>query len=307
MNLHMFKIDENKVNPLHPQLLEKLSQYDNTRNFQPDIFTEKRCQEFLNYMKKHNLKSAVVSVSGGIDSAVVYSLLLKAQEMADETHPFHIKNGGKVIGIAQPIFSTPEIQKRAFELAEKRGTNLIIIDQTEEHQTLIKKIEEQTGELHGFSKSMFKSYQRTPTAFLLASNYNGVVVGTGNLDEDGYLYYYCKFGDGAVDLGLIWDLHKSEVYSVGKYLDVPESILIAPPSADLACGQTDETEMGVTYDMVRLVYSMLNKIDTDDYKEWLNSLCESARDQYIKEKNIIDTIHNKGLHKADLNPVCIGK
>ena len=65
-----------------------------------------------------------------------------------------------------------------------------------------------------FSSSMLKSYLRTPVAYSVASNYSGVVIGTGNLDEDGYLYYYCKFGDGAVDIGLIWDLHKSEVFTV---------------------------------------------------------------------------------------------
>jgi hypothetical protein len=53
----------------------------------------------------------------------------------------------------------------------------------------------------------------------------------------GYLLYFCKAGDGTVDLQLIWDLHKSEVFAVGAYLGVPESILVAPPSADLWEGQ----------------------------------------------------------------------
>ena len=301
-----FTIEKNDPKMLHPQLAEKLAEYDRQRNFQPDRFVEKRCQQILDYLKIHNLKSTVVSVSGGIDSAVVFSLLLKAQEMADESHPFHPKNGGKVVGIAQPIKSTPEIQARSFELAKSKGVELVVVDQTDEHNSLIAKIEAQTGPLNGFSKSMFKSYQRTPTAFMLASNYGGVVVGTGNLDEDGYLYYYCKFGDGAVDLGIIWDLHKCDVFSVGKYLDVPESILVAPPSADLAPGQTDETELGVTYDMVRLVYSHLKQLQTVEYSDWLDSLSEEARVQYTREKNIIDSVHKKGLHKADLNPVLIG-
>ena len=302
-----FTIEKNEPKMLHPQLAEKLAKYDRQRNFQPSEFVEKRCQQILDYLKIHNLKSTVVSVSGGIDSTVVFSLLLKAQEMADESHPFHPKNGGKVVGIAQPIKSTPEIQARSFELAKSKGVELVVVDQTDEHNSLIAKIEAQTGPLNGFSKSMFKSYQRTPTAFMLASNYGGVVVGTGNLDEDGYLYYYCKFGDGAVDLGIIWDLHKCDVFSVGKYLDVPESILVAPPSADLAPGQTDETELGVTYDMVRLVFSHLNHLQTVEYSDWLDSLSEEARDQYTREKNIIDSVHKKGLHKADLNPMLIGE
>ena len=59
-------------------------------------------------------------------------------------------------------------------------------------------------------------------------------------DEDGYLRYFCKAGDGVVDVQLIADLHKSEVFQVAKYLEIPEEIRVAPPSADLWEGQTDE-------------------------------------------------------------------
>lgn len=59
------------------------------------------------------------------------------------------------------------------------------------------------------------------------------MLGTGNHDEDGYLGYFCKAGDGVVDVQLISDLHKSEVFKVGAELGVPESILRSPPSADL--------------------------------------------------------------------------
>ena len=77
-----------------------------------------------------------------------------------------------------------------------------------------------------------------------------MVMGTGNHDEDGYLGYFCKAGDGVVDVQLIADLHKSEVFKVGAVLGVPQSILSSPPSADLWEGQTDEDELGVTYDFV---------------------------------------------------------
>jgi NAD+ synthase (glutamine-hydrolysing) len=153
---------------------------------------------------------------------------------------------------------------------------------------------------------MFKSYQRTPVAYLIASHHGGVVVGTGNLDEDGYLYYYCKFGDGAVDVGLIWDLHKSEVFRLSAYLGVPESILIAPPSADLAPGQTDETEIGATYDMVELVYTFVTYYDDSRKESFLSALCAEARSQFDREFEEIQRIHKRGQHKADLNPRNMG-
>eukprot|EP00755_Sulcionema_specki_P027402 Sspe_Gene.16797::Locus_5934_Transcript_1_1_Confidence_1.000_Length_1185::g.16797::m.16797/K01916/nadE; NAD+ synthase len=79
-----------------------------------------------------------------------------------------------------------------------------------------------------------------------------IVMGTGNQDEDGYLAYFCKAGDGVVDVQLIADLHKSEVFLVGRELGVPENTLKAPPSADLWDGQTDEDELGFTYDFIEL-------------------------------------------------------
>lgn len=167
-------------------------------------------------------------------------------------------------------------------------------------------IESQTGSLNGFSKSMFKSYMRTPTAFLLSSHFQGVVVGTGNLDEDGYLFYYCKFGDGAVDIGLIWDIHKSEVFTVAAHLGVPQSIIDAPPSADLAPDQTDEAEIGATYDMIELITGWWNNISEEERCSWRDGLSAEARIQFDTEFDLIESIHRRGSHKQDLNPKNIG-
>lgn len=277
---------------LHPELKAKLDEYDRQRAFSAEDFVDKRCKGIIEYLKKYSLKATVVSVSGGVDSAVVLSLLVETKQRYPE-YPFEI------VALAQPIMSTESIQNRAYELAVKKGIELITIDQTEEHHSIINKIEDQVGKLNTFSKSMFKSYQRTPTAYLLASHYKGIVVGTGNLDEDGYLYYYCKFGDGAVDISVIWDIHKNEVFQVAKYLHVPESILNAPPSADLYPDQTDEGELGVSYDMVRLVYYSL------DNSDWVSELSEDAIQQFIAEKRKIEIVHLRGMHKQDINPKLI--
>lgn len=303
-----FSFPEKDVKELHPELQAALMEARTVKNFQPDEFVRTRVGQFLHYMKKNNLKAAVVSISGGVDSSCVLGLLKRAQEIAasDPAHPFNPANGGKIVPIAQPINSTPEIQSRAYEAATAFGIDVLTVDQTDIHQQLVTAVESQIGELQGFSKSMFKSYQRTPVAYLVASHFGGVVVGTGNLDEDGYLYYYCKFGDGAVDVGLIWDIHKSEVFAVASYLGVPESILSAPPSADLAPGQLDEAEIGATYSMVELVYIYLFKFDEVKRETFKSSLCKAAKDQFDHEFQIIQKIHEKGLHKADLNPKNMG-
>ncbi len=334
-------IPKKSVQELHPELLRELGIIRERRNFDPKKWSTKKCAELLRYFARYNIKTAVVSVSGGIDSASVFALLKKAQQMANKIpdHPFNVANGGMIIGIAQPIHSTPTIQNRAFELFETlfgvklnrvsnralellkalfgvklnnncyegEGIKFVCEDQSDDYDLRIKRFERNNGcALKPFAAGMTKSYMRTPTAYMYALHYGGVVIGTGNLDEDGHLFYYCKFGDGAVDVGLIWDLHKSEVFTLARYLGVPESILIAPPSADLAPGQTDETEIGATYDMVELVYNFIKKFSEEERNSFIERLGNEAREQFYREKELIDTIHNRGAHKADLNPKNMG-
>ncbi|CAM9170754.1 unnamed protein product, partial [Ectocarpus fasciculatus] len=299
---------------LCPELEAKLKEYRQSRNFNPQTWSDSRCHQLLVYLKNCNLNSVVISISGGVDSSSVLALLVKAQDLAPPDHPFYPSNGGKIVAITQPIHSTPSIQNRAYEVAEAFGfvrstpdtaassRLLVVIEQTSEFDSLTATIEGQTGAVNGFSKSMFKSYMRTPTAYLLASHFRGVVVGTGNLDEDGYLYYYCKFGDGAVDVGLIWDIHKSEVFTVAGFLGVPKSILDAPPSADLAPDQTDEAEIGATYDMIEIITGWWNNTPEGERAVWVNTLSEEARNQFNTEFERVDAIHRRGSHKADLNP-----
>ena len=300
-----YQIPARPVHAPHPELLAELEKIRSAKSFDPAEYTSRKCASLLDYLKKHNLGCCVLSISGGIDSSCVLGLLVRAQEMAeaDPSHPFRKANGGRIIAVSQPIESTPEIYQRAFEVAKSFNIDPICVDQTSEWRSLTAKVEsEMKSELQGFSKSMFKSYMRTPVAFLLASSYRGVVIGTGNLDEDGYLYYYCKFGDGAVDVGLIHDIHKSEVFKVGAYIGVPQSVLSAPPSADLAPNQTDEAEIGATYDMVELVYNYIVNYSAEQKKDFLDSLSPEARQQFDSESSIIQSIHERGRHKADLNP-----
>jgi NAD+ synthase (glutamine-hydrolysing) len=316
-------------------LQKELDKIRITRNFNPKEWIEKRCREFLAYFEKCKLKVAVISVSGGVDSSVITAILKYAQHMATtlpeySAHPFNIRNGGLIVAVAQPIDSTPEIQNRAFELIETLfgitldenkcyqpvkpedvlGIHFFTVDQTFEHEIKLARFKRTAGRnFIGWASSMGKSYMRTVTAYMKALEYGGVVIGTGNLDEDGYLFYFCKFGDGAVDIGLIWDLHKSEVFMMGRYLGVPESILIAPPSADLAPGQTDENEIGSTYDMIELVYNYIQLWNNQQRREFLERISKDpeALKQFFEEKELIEAIHNRGLHKVDINAKNMGK
>lgn len=277
--------------------------------FDPELFVKNRTMHLLKYMSKYNIHCVVLSVSGGIDSAVVLGLLKKAQSYANliPTHPFNENNGGKIIAIAQPIKSTSHIQNRAYELEDTFGIKIRTICQDDVYDLLIKQISDGLGKsLSNFSSSMLKSYMRTPVAYAVASNYGGIVVGTGNFDEDGYLYYYCKFGDGAVDVGLIWDLHKSEVFTLGEWLDIPQSILDAPPSADLFEHQTDESEIGFGYDWVELIVEWILNFTPDKQNNFMQRISLESQILFNFAKDKITQIHLKGAHKADLNPKNMG-
>jgi NAD+ synthase len=89
--------------------------------------------------------------------------------------------------------------------------------------------------------------------------FNGLVVGTGNKTEL-LLGYSTLYGDSACALNPIGDLYKTQVRQLARALGVPEAIVDKAPSADLWVGQTDEDELGFTYEMVdKLLYLLIDQ------------------------------------------------
>jgi len=90
---------------------------------------------------------------------------------------------------------------------------------------------------------------RMATLYFLANSLNYLVAGTGNRSEL-TLGYFTKYGDGGVDLLPIGDLLKSDVRTAARELGVPDEIVEKAPSAGLWLGQTDEAEMGFSYEVL---------------------------------------------------------
>lgn len=274
------------VEELHPDLRVALEKVRDRRNFQIDEWIEKKTDLFNEYMSKNKLKACLVNLSGGVDSAVTLALMVAASKKSNS--PIQ-----RVLGISQPIHSTETIWRRALECGEKLGAEVIVIDQSPVYDQLHKLVEREVKiEGNHFARGQLKSYMRTPVAFFTAQliSQTGlpcIVLGTGNRDEDGYLYYFCKAGDGVADVQLINDLHKSEVFKVGERLGVPDSILKAPPSADLWVGQTDEDELGFSYDFVELYTEYLN-YSKEEQEKLLNELSDDALKQFRKLENMAD-------------------
>jgi NAD+ synthase (glutamine-hydrolysing) len=282
---------------MHIDLKKELEKIRNEiRKFNVDLWIDKKTDMLNDYMKKFGLKACLVNVSGGVDSAVTLALMLHASKKPNSP----IK---KVLGIAQPIASTENIWKRALECGKVLGAEVITIDQTDIHYSLVNKVENAIKIKGGiFANGQLRSYMRTPVAFYVAQliTQEGlpcIVLGTGNYDEDGYLFYFCKAGDGVADIQLIADLHKSEVFKVAEKLGVPKSILTAPPSADLWEGQTDENELGFNYDFIEL-YTEYLKFSEDEKRKFQERICKEAWNEFITIAEKANQIHKKNSHKA---------
>ncbi|MDO5115431.1 MAG: NAD(+) synthase [Synergistaceae bacterium] len=180
-------------------------------------------------------KGAALGISGGIDSAVLAALLARSL------------GADNVLGVIMPCHSTRIDEDYAMLLAEAIGIRTVKADLTSSYDTLKKEIEKTLPELNALSSANIKPRLRMTTLYAIAQQYGYLVCGGSNKDEITF-GYFTKYGDSAVDLMPMADLLKGEVRALAEYLGVPREIIERPPTASLWEGQTDEAEMGLTYD-----------------------------------------------------------
>lgn len=190
-------------------------------------------------------KRFVIGLSGGVDSATVCALCVRAG------------GAGSVLGAIMPSHSNPIDAEHAALLASTMGIETVHVDLssvTDALLTAIASAPATTGEADEDDRSRLavaniRPRLRMTTLYYLANLYHGIVVGTGNRSEV-EIGYFTKYGDGGVDLLPIVDLYKHEVRGLARFLGVPTPIIAKPPSAGLWDGQTDEHELGLTYDQL---------------------------------------------------------
>ena len=234
------------------------------------VFIKDWILNYVNSMPK-KAKSLVIGISGGIDSSV--SSTLSAM------------TGLKTIAISMPIKQKSfqhDLSLKHQDWLKKnfKNVNGFTIELDELFNTFEKTLSNFNNE-HGMANS--RARLRMSTLYQVAASNNGIVVGTGNKVEDFGVGFYTKYGDGGVDISPIADCNKTEVWELGKELNILKEIIEAPPTDGLwDDGRTDEGQLGLTY--VELEEAMNNE----------NSI---NRDKYIK-------IRNANLHKMDPIPVC---
>ena len=191
-------------------------------------------------------KGLIVGVSGGIDSAVVACLIKKAFP----------KNS---MGVIMSIKSNPNDRKDALKVINGCNIDYIDLDLSSEQNMILEQVTSKLKDKNLYKENNLKMTDanlrarvRMSTIYTVANNLGYLVVGTDNAAEI-HTGYFTKHGDGGVDLIPLANLTKREVYEWAKVLGVHDDVINKAPSAGLWEGQTDEIEMGTTYDMIDAV------------------------------------------------------
>ena len=220
-------------------------------------------QELSAFIAEHvhssGMKGVVFGLSGGIDSAVVCGLA------ADALGP------ERCLGVIMPVESIEEDAQLGEQVAQTFGVGLIRVELLDAFRTLLETLTAQreralrvaggagdpaaitapivSENLEAMSRANLKPRLRMITLYYYANLLGYLVVGTGNRDEFA-VGYFTKYGDGGADLFPLGDIVKGEVRALALELGVPQRVIDRPPSAGLWDGQTDEEELGFTYEQL---------------------------------------------------------
>ena len=187
---------------------------------------------------------ALVGLSGGLDSAVACALAAEA---------LGPKN---VLAIRMPYRSSaPDSLQDAQLVADQLGVSMETIEITEMAEPLL----DRDPQISNVRKGNILARTRMIVLYDQPEVFKGLVVGTSNKTEI-LLGYTTLWGDMAAAINPLGDLYKTQLRQLGRALALPASVLEKPPSADLWVGQTDEGEMGLTYDEVdRLLFLLVDQ------------------------------------------------
>lgn len=187
---------------------------------------------------------AVVGLSGGIDSAL--SCILAVQALGREN----------VLAVRMPYqSSSPDSLAHAELLIEQ----LEIPSRTIEITEMVDPLFAREPEINKIRKGNIMARERMIVLYDQSEVFKGLVIGTSNKTEI-LLGYSTQFGDAASAMNPIGDLYKTQVRQLARAMDVPAPIVEKAPSADLWDGQTDEGELGFTYELVdQLLYLLVDQ------------------------------------------------
>jgi NAD+ synthase len=238
------------------------------------------------YLKNSGAKGFVIGISGGIDSAVTSTLgaLTQMPVMCLEM-PIHQEATQDLRGKEH----ITQLKKRFPNASSQR------IDLTGVYDAFVAVQPDISTIRYELALANTRARLRMTTLYQIATSLGYLVLGTGNKVEDFGVGFYTKYGDGGVDISPIADLLKTEVFALGKALQVPQSILDAPPTDGLwGDDRTDEDQIGATYP--ELEWAM------EQYELGKNEQDFSGREKEVMR--IYTGFHLANRHKMIPIPVC---
>ena len=212
-------------------------------------FSEEIASWIKEQVEKADKKGIVFGLSGGIDSAAVAVLCKKAL-------------GDNVLALILPCKSNPQDEGFALRAAKNFDirTEKVVLDD------VFDKLAGIFSETINMAKANLKPRLRMCTLYYFANTLDYLVAGTGNKSELA-VGYFTKYGDGGADILPLGGLLKTEVRDLARDLGIPDEIINRVPSAGLWDGQTDEGEMGITYDELDEAIKAIEKGQTGDIDE----------------------------------------
>jgi len=233
---------------------------------------EKRIVSFIRKkVKEAGAKGGIVGVSGGVDSAL--TAILTKQALGDRCRFLSIN------------FDKISLAENISLLNKKLGGKIKILSLRDPYSCLLRHLPPGNK----IVKGNLKSRLIMAVLYYFANFYNLLVIGTTNRSEE-ELGYFTKFGDGGVDIEPISNLYKTDVLEMAKRLGVPEEIIKAKPSAGFWRGQTDEEELGMSYEQLDRILKLLAQGFKEEEISFLTD---------ISKKKVADIVQRKrkNVHK----------
>ena len=241
-----------------------------------------RITEFIRrFVESAGAQGVIVGISGGVDSVTTAFLCVRAL------------GRDRVLGLIMPEkgVTRDEDIRDAIDVCRKLNIEYRYIEINEIVESFLRNLDK--GDM--IPVANLKPRIRMTINYYYANLLNYVVAGTGNKSEIA-CGYFTKWGDGAADFFPIGDLYKTEVFELARFLGVPERIIDKKPSSGLWVGQTDEEELGISYERLDGILKALERGMSSD------EIVEKLRFDRREVERVLDLME-RSRHKRELPPI----